>query len=218
MNIILLGPPGAGKGTQAERLESTLEIPHISSGDIFRTIRREDTSVAREIQQYMDRGEYVPDGLTNEIVLERLDQPDTKNGFILDGYPRTDAQARALDDALAREGRKPDLALLITVPNEILMERVQGRIVCPNCGAVYNAVLKPPRRDGICDVCGHVLERRTDEVPEVMKTRLQMYFRETQPLEWYYRTRGILVEVDGRLPVGEVNSAVDAALGMRSAT
>lgn len=215
MNIILLGPPGAGKGTQGERLGCELGYPHIASGDIFRAIRREDTPLAREVRGYMDRGEYVPDALTIELILARLRQPDASNGFILDGFPRTRAQAQALDRSLEASGQRVDVALWITAPNEILTYRLVGRIVCPRCHAIYNTESKPPRHAMTCDVCGHELERRTDEEVDVIRARLDTFTRQTQPLVEYYRGQGCLVEVDGSQPMEDVAAAVDAAVQTR---
>ena len=217
MNIILLGPPGAGKGTQAHRLEQVLHLCTISSGDIFRAIGRQNTPLAREVRSYLDRGDYVPDQLTIELVLARLAQTDAQSGFILDGFPRTGAQAEALDRALEQTGSKVDLALYITAPTEVLMDRIMGRIVCPQCSAIYNLASRPPRVPGVCDVCGHGLERRTDEDPNVVRTRLEAYLNQTQPVVAYYRNRGCLVEIDGSQPMGVVEDQVDAALAVRGA-
>jgi adenylate kinase len=216
MNVILFGPPGAGKGTQSNRLQKITNVPHIASGDIFREIRREDTPLAREVRRFMDRGEYVPDQLTIELVLERLTEPDARAGFLLDGFPRTLPQAAALDRALAERGQRVEVALYITAPTALLVRRITGRIVCPQCNAVYNADTKPPSRDMICDVCGHELERRSDEDPNVVTIRLDNYVRQTQPLVEYYRGKGVLAEIDGARPMEEVETAVDKALGLSS--
>ncbi len=215
MNLIVFGPPGAGKGTQAQHLQETLGVPHIASGDIFREIRREDSDLARKVRGYMDAGNYVPDELTIKLVLARLRKPDAAEGFILDGFPRTEPQAEALDGALAGDGRKLDAALYINVPDDIITLRLQGRIVCPQCHAIYNVVTLPPKREGWCDVCGHALERRTDETPEVIGTRLQIYLEQTAPLVQYYRKQGIMREVNGALPMGDVQASVDKALELR---
>lgn len=217
MNIVLLGPPGAGKGTQAKRLQSEYSLPQIASGDIFRAIRRDDTPVARQIQEYMDRGEYVPDQLTIEVVLKRLDEPDARNGFILDGFPRTLPQAAALDRALEQEGRKVNVVLYITAPTDVLVARICDRIICPNCNAIYNAVTKPPAYDMICDNCGHALERRTDEDPEVVRVRLDTYAKQTRPVADYYGERGLLCEIDGTLDMEQVHENVDSCLVGKSA-
>jgi adenylate kinase len=217
MNIILFGPPGAGKGTQAKRLETALKLPQISSGDIFRTIAQEDTPEAEEIRTYHDSGRLVPDDLTIRIILKRLHEPDARNGFILDGFPRTLAQARALDQKLAQEGKKVDLALYIMAPIEVLVSRIAGRMTCPNCGAIYNVATNPPRRDNICDVCGHVVIRRDDERPEVVQERMEAYRRDTKPLADYYRRQGILHEVDGSRAIDEVEARVDDAAGLKRA-
>ncbi|MBV9278571.1 MAG: adenylate kinase [Chloroflexi bacterium] len=214
MNVVLLGPPGAGKGTQADRLKRHLNIPHIASGDLFRALARQDTPLAREVRTYMDRGEYVPDKLTIEMVLTRLQQPDARRGFLLDGFPRTLAQAQALDDALAKGGQKIDHALYITAPTELLVRRTTGRLVCTRCGAIYNLETKPPKNDLICDICGGKVERRSDESPDVVRVRLETYREQTQPLIDYYRTRGCLVTIDGSLSMEAVEQEVDRALGI----
>lgn len=216
MNVVLLGPPGVGKGTQGKRLAATLEAPHIASGDLFRAIREEDTPLAREVREYMDKGAYVPDELTIEVVLARLHQPDARHGFVLDGFPRTDPQATALDEALAAEGRRVDAAVYITADTDILVRRIAGRLVCPNCGAIYNEQTKPPKNNMICDVCGHQVERRSDEQPDVVRTRLETYARQTLPIVEHYRKKGTLSQVDGALSIEQVESEIDGALGIGS--
>jgi adenylate kinase len=215
MNIVLMGPPGAGKGTQARRLSSLLHVPHIASGDLFREIAQQPTDEARLIRGYMDRGEYVPDDLTIEVVLERLHKPDARRGFILDGFPRTEPQAEALDSKLAVEDRRVDLALYVTVAKEVLLQRIAGRIVCPQCKAIYHTLSRPPRHDNVCDVCGHVLERRRDETAEVVATRLDTYRKQTRPLIEYYEKHGVLKEIDGAAPMDVVEAEVDEAAGLR---
>jgi adenylate kinase len=212
MHIILIGPPGAGKGTQARRLERQLHLPTIASGDIFRAMQETDTPLAREVREFLDRGEYVPDELTIEVVLERLHQPDTARGFLLDGFPRTQAQAQALDRALAETGQIVDLALYITAPFDVLVDRLHDRIICPQCHAIYNLKSKLPKHDMICDVCGHHLEERSDQRVDVIPVRLRTYMQQTEPIVDYYRARGILEEIDGDRPLPDVDAQVDRAL------
>jgi adenylate kinase len=216
MNVILLGPPGAGKGTQAKRVSGVTGLPHIASGDIFRAIQREDSPLACEVRSYYERGIYVPDQLTISLVLSRLEERDAKRGFLLDGFPRTIVQAEALDRALAQEGRKVDVTLFVTAPTEVLVSRIASRIICPECGAIYNLATNPPQHDHICDVCGHLLERRSDEEAETVRKRLEAFNRQTEVLVQYYRKRGTLVEVDGTLPLDQVEDVVDRALGIGS--
>lgn len=213
MDIVLLGPPGAGKGTQATRLSAELGCPHIASGDLFRAMQRENTPLARQVQDYMDRGEYVPDELTIEIVLGRLSQPDAAGGFLLDGFPRTLPQARALDRALEDQGRQVDAVLYITAPTDVLIDRIAGRLVCPQCNTIYNAVTRRPKYDTRCDNDNHLLERRGDEDPDVVRVRLENHKRQTAPVLEYYRQHGALHEIDGSKPIEHVVAAVDSALG-----
>lgn len=215
MKVILLGPPGAGKGTHAKRLEPILHVPHIASGDLFRDIRREDSDFAREVRGYMDRGEYVPDAATIKMVLQRLAEPDAADGFLLDGFPRTVPQAQALDAALTSEGRRIDCALSLAVPDDVLVARIADRVICPQCHAIYNLKSKPPRLEAVCDVCGHALERRTDEEPDVIRKRVQAFVDQTKPVVEHYRKKGILVEINGDRPIPVVEADVDRAFGIR---
>jgi adenylate kinase len=212
VNIVLLGPPGAGKGTQADRLATYLDIPHISSGDLFRAIREEDSPLAARVRSYLDSGSYVSDELTIALVDQRLSQPDTRGGFILDGFPRTVAQADALDRLLAETGRQLDLVLAVELPTELVVQRLAGRIVCPGCKAVFNLVSHPPVREGVCDRCGVALARRSDETPEVVQHRIEVYNAETLPLIARYRGAGTLVEIDGSPSVAVVAAAMAAAV------
>lgn len=213
-NIVLLGPPGAGKGTQGKRLAVKLGQPHIASGDLFRAILGQESDLAREVRGYMERGEYVPDDLTIRVVLRRLGEPDARAGFILDGFPRTKRQAEALDQATEARGTGIDVALFINASEDLLVERISRRYTCPTCHAIYEESKRTPKQEMVCDVCGSQLERRADDRPEVVRPRLQVYAEKTRPLVDYYRARGKLVEIDGSRSIAQVEDAVDRALGI----
>ncbi|TLG77523.1 adenylate kinase [Culicoidibacter larvae] len=213
MNIIIMGPPGAGKGTQSAKIIEEYKIPHISTGDMFRAAMKDKTPMGIEAQKYVDQGELVPDSVTNEIVRERLAQYDCENGFLLDGFPRNPDQAAALDVMLAEKGRKIDVVLNIDVPTDLLTERLTGRRVCRNCGATYHIVYNPPKVDGVCDVCGGELYQRSDDTEEKITTRLSLYFAETKPVIDYYQKNGILRTVDGTLGMEHVYEAIQSILG-----
>lgn len=200
MRIVLLGPPGAGKGTQARRLSERYGLPVIGTGDIFRDHVARGTALGLAAKEYMDRGDYVPDDIAVNMVLERLDQPDTRGGFILDGFPRTVAQAQALEGALATGGRPLSAVLNFKINDEVAVKRLTGRLVCPNCGRVYNLNFKRPRVEGICDVCGHQLVARSDDDEPTIRRRLTVYRRETQPLVLYFWERGLLRDIDAEAP------------------
>lgn len=197
MIVVLLGPPGAGKGTQAERLAAGMGLVHVASGDLFREALAAQTPLGRQAQQYMERGELVPDDLTVRMVLERMAQPDCQAGVVLDGFPRTVAQAEALDQALAAQGKQVDAVLLIAVSDEVVLERLTGRRICRNCQAPYHIVFNPPAAEGRCDRCGGPLYQRDDDREETVRRRLEVYQAQTAPLISYYRQRGLLREVDG---------------------
>jgi len=200
MRIVLLGPPGAGKGTQARKLSERYGLPVIGTGDIFRDHVARATPLGLAAKEYMNRGDYVPDEIAVKMVLERLEQPDTREGFILDGFPRTVAQAQALEGALAATGRPLSAALNFKIGDEVAVKRLMSRIVCPNCKRVYNLEFKRPRVEGICDVCGHRLEPRSDDDEETIRRRLEVYRRETQPLVLYFWERGLLRDIDAEAP------------------
>ncbi len=193
MKLVLLGPPGAGKGTQAELLSKQYSIPPISTGNILRAAVKNSTPVGRKAKEYMDAGRLVPDDVIIGVISERLAQPDCANGFILDGVPRTIPQAEALEQA----GIIPDFVLCLDISDEDIVERMSGRLVCSNCGAPYHLVSKPPKKEGVCDACAGALEQRGDDRPELVLDRLQVYHRETAPLKDYYEERGQLVLVKG---------------------
>ena len=197
MKIIMLGAPGAGKGTQAIMLADKYGIPHISTGDIFRSNLKEGTELGKKAKEYMDQGLLVPDELTTDLVVDRIHQADCEKGFILDGFPRTIPQAECLTEALAKEDDKMDFAVNVDVKDENIINRMAGRRACPNCGATYHLVSLKPKKEGICDRCGAELILRDDDKPETVKKRLEVYHEMTQPLIDYYEKEGILLTVDG---------------------
>jgi adenylate kinase len=200
VRIVLLGPPGAGKGTQAKRLSDRYGLPIIGSGDIFRENVRNGTELGLAAKEYMDRGEYVPDQITVKMVLERLGRADARDGFILDGFPRTVPQAQALERELASSGRPLSAVLNFKISDEVAVKRLTGRLTCPNCGAVYNLNFKPPRVEGTCNVCGHGLTLRSDDDEETIRRRLEVYRKQTQPLVLYFWERGLLIDIDADAP------------------
>ncbi len=213
MKIIMLGAPGAGKGTQAKLIADKYSIPHISTGDIFRANIKEGTELGKKAKEYMDKGALVPDELTCDLVMDRISQGDCKNGFVLDGFPRTIPQAEALSSALEKEGKSMDFAIDIEVPDENIINRMGGRRACKGCGATYHIVNIPPKKEGICDRCGEALVLRDDDKPETVKNRLTVYHDQTQPLIDYYNKKNILHEVDGTMEMNDVFGAITAILG-----
>jgi adenylate kinase len=195
MRLVLLGPPGAGKGTQAHRLEDRFEVVLIGTGDIFRENVTNDTPLGREATAYMERGDLVPDEIVVRMVIERLKQPDAENGFILDGFPRTLAQAQALENELAEEERPLSAALKFVLPDEIAVKRLAGRRTCGRCGRTYNVEFKPPAREDECDRCGGALIQRRDDLESTVRRRLDVYHADTEPLEFFFWERGLLREV-----------------------
>ena len=213
MKIIMLGAPGAGKGTQAKMIADKFSIPHISTGDIFRANIKEGTELGRKAKEYMDQGLLVPDELVVNLVVDRLTWEDAKNGYVLDGYPRTIPQAEALTNALAEKGEKVDFAINIDVPDQNIIDRMGGRRACVSCGATYHIVNIPPKKEGICDVCGAELILRDDDKPETVKKRLDVYHEQTQPLIDYYKAEGVLKDVDGTVDMKDVFESIVQVLG-----
>ena len=210
--IVLLGPPASGKGTQAAKLREALDLPHIASGDLFRDNLRNETELGRMARVYVDRGELVPDDVTIGMVTERLRQPDCAAGALLDGFPRTIAQAEALDDALAAQGRQVNLVVYIAVPDEVLVERVSGRRLCRVCGESYHIKYNPPPETGVCSKDGGGLYQRDDDKSEMVRQRLRVYREQTSPLIEYYHRQGILAEIDGNQPIDAVAADLRAAI------
>ena len=213
MKIVLLGPPGAGKGTQAKSISNRYSIPHISTGDIFRKNISENTPLGIEAKSYMDNGQLVPDEVTINMVKDRLQQDDCKNGYLLDGFPRTVHQAEALDNFLTEREESIATALLIEVPKEFILERMTGRRVCPSCGASYHIKFNPPTNDGKCDLCGSDVIQRKDDTEETVKERLDVYENQTQPLIDFYKNKKQLSVVDGTQAINEVFESICKILG-----
>ncbi|HUS58048.1 MAG TPA: adenylate kinase [Planctomycetota bacterium] len=212
MRIVLLGPPGAGKGTQAEHIVGKYAVPHISTGDMLREAIKNSAPIGLEAKQYIDKGELVPDDVIIRLVKERLSKPDAAKGFLLDGFPRTLPQGRALETTLKELGTKLNASVYINVPDEIVVERLSGRRICRNCGANYHVKYMPPAKEGICDKCGGQLYQRPDDQAETIKNRLAVYHRQTADLIDYYAKLGLLVEVPGEQPVDVVKSKIDSRL------
>ena len=213
MKIIMLGAPGAGKGTQAKMIAEKYSVPHVSTGDIFRANIKNGTELGKEAKQYMDQGKLVPDELTVKILLDRVAQDDCKNGYVLDGFPRTIPQANVLDEALTKLGDKIDYAVNVDVPDDNIINRMGGRRACVACGATYHIVYNAPKTEGICDVCGKELIIRDDDQPETVKNRLKVYHDQTQPLIDFYEGKGVLKSVDGTADMKDVFAAIVEILG-----
>ena len=213
MKIVMLGAPGAGKGTQAKMIADKYSIPHISTGDIFRANIKEGTALGLEAKSYMDQGKLVPDELTVKILLDRVAKDDCKNGYVLDGFPRTIPQAEVLKDALGKMGDKIDFAINVDVPDENIVRRMSGRRACVTCGATYHIEHVPPKQEGICDRCGSNLILRDDDKPETVLNRLKVYHNQTQPLIDFYNNEGVLREVDGTVDVAVVFENIVKILG-----
>ncbi|MEM0026918.1 MAG: adenylate kinase [Ignisphaera sp.] len=210
MRLVFIGPPGIGKGTYAKMLNQKYGIPHISTGDIFREEIAKETELGLKIKQYVEKGLLVPDEVVIEVVKSVLQRPECRRGFILDGFPRTIKQAEALDQITTI-----DVAFLFEAPVEVIVERVSGRLVCPNCGAIYHIKWRPPKVPGVCDVCGHQLVRRKDDEPEVVRTRYQVYRQTFEPVIQYYRKKGILAEIDASRNAEEVIADIEHVLRER---
>ncbi len=209
LDLVLLGPVGAGKGTQARRITTKYGVPHIASGDLLRAQIAESTELGRQARIYMDRGALVPDDLVIGMIIERMRQPDASRGVLLDGFPRTLAQARALDRELADENRVLKLALYLEVPFEVLVERAAGRWTCRTCQTTYNYRVNPPRKPGICDIDGGELYQREDDRLEVVSARIKVYIQDTVPVVEYYRERGILRQIDGTQDIEAVGEEIE---------
>lgn len=216
MNIILIGLPGAGKGTQAEKINETYSIPHISTGDMFRQAMKDETPLGLEAKKYMDKGDLVPDEVTVGIVRDRLKQEDCKDGFLLDGFPRTIAQAEALKQILKDQQDKIDYAIHVEVPKEKLVERLTGRRVCPTCGATYHVTYNPPKKEGLCDRDSSKLIQRDDDRKETVENRLAVNIEQTQPLLDFYEEEGVLVTVNGDQSIDQVFEEIKATLTKNS--
>lgn len=212
MKIIMLGAPGAGKGTQAKMIAEKYHIPHVSTGDIFRANIKNGTELGKEAKKYMDQGQLVPDELTVKILLDRVAQPDCANGYVLDGFPRTIPQAEVLDKALTELGDKIDYAINVDVPDENIVRRMSGRRACLSCGATYHLEHIPPKKEGICDTCGQSLVLRDDDKAETVLNRLKVYHDQTQPLIDFYTEKGVLKSVDGTVDMKDVFAAITAIL------
>ena len=210
MNLILLGPPGAGKGTQARRLRHLLGIVQLSTGDMLRALAQSGSALGIKAKKFMDAGRLVPDDVMIDMIAERIGQPDCRNGFILDGFPRTVAQAEALDEMLEPLGRRLDRVIEMSVDDDALVERITGRFACARCGAGYHDVFQRPSEDGVCDDCGHTeFVRRADDTAETVRARLEAYHAQTAPLLPYYRKRGVLSSVDGMAEIGAVARQIE---------
>jgi adenylate kinase len=212
MNILFMGPPGAGKGTQAEKIVNEFQIPHISTGDAFRAAMSQGTPLGVEAKSYVDKGLLVPDEITNGIVRDRLAQPDCDKGFLLDGFPRTIAQAQALDGMLADLDKKIDVVFNLVVDRSFLLARLTGRRICKSCGATYHVIFNPPKQEGVCDKCSGELYQRSDDTEEKVGTRLDEYSNKTAPLLDYYRNKGILHEVNGEQDIHQVTAEISSIL------
>ena len=213
MKIIMLGAPGAGKGTQAKRIAQQYGIPHISTGDIFRSNIKAGTELGKKAKAYMDAGRLVPDEITIGMLMDRIHEADCADGYVLDGFPRTIPQAESLTEALAAEGAAVDYAIDVDVPDEAIISRMSGRRACVGCGATYHIIHNPTRREGICDVCGEKLIIRDDDRPETVQNRLEVYHAQTQPLIEYYSKAGVLRTVDGTQEMDKVFRDITAILG-----
>ncbi len=213
MKIIMLGAPGAGKGTQAKMIADKYQVPHISTGDIFRANIKNGTELGAEAKKYMDQGQLVPDELTVKILLDRVANEDCKNGYVLDGFPRTIPQAKVLEDALNKINDSIDYAIDVDVPDENIIKRMSGRRACVGCGSTYHIVYAPTKEEGICDRCGEKLILRDDDQPETVLNRLNIYHEQTQPLIDFYTEKGILKTVDGTVDMNDVFKAIVEILG-----
>jgi adenylate kinase len=212
LNLVLMGPPGAGKGTQAERLVDDFDRPYYATGDILRAAVKEESELGREAREYMDRGDLVPDDLICKVIMEKVDSPEAEDGFLLDGFPRTTGQAEQLEDALDRRDRSLTAAILIEASDEVVLKRLSGRRICTKNGHVYHVETNPPKNEGVCDLDGSKLTQRDDDKPETVKKRLSVYHEQTEPLIEWYEEKGLLRRFDGDRPPDDVHGHIRATL------